>query len=503
MLISMTRRDLLTRLLQAAVFAPMGVTASGTSRAYAPISASQTILPSTRLNVVFITVDDLRPELGCYGHPVVQSPNIDRLAADGMMFTRTYCQQAACAPSRSSVLSGARPDTTGIYDILTPLRDVMPDVLTLPQHFKNNGYRTMSMGKVYHHHGDDRSSWNTQDSSPVKSNWAFQENVGNATEMEEVADTVYHDGVLADNALEALRTYGGNPFFLALGFRKPHLPFTAPKHYWDLYDQESLNIPSTLRPNNAPAMAFSGNYAELRSYTDIPDSGNLEEEKAKELIHAYYACVSFVDAQIGRVLDELDRLDCNGCSLRDNTIVILWGDHGWKLGEYGDWAKRTNFEFDTHVPMIIRLPGVLPNQQCHALTEAVDIYPTLAELCGLYVPAHCEGISMAPLLVDPEKDWKTAAFSQYPREDGTIMGHSLRTDRWRYNEWIELSTEHIVARELYDHALSPLAAANLADEPEHVELVKQLSTMMLAGWRGAWPYEWPKEYRSYLPIVGT
>jgi len=222
------------------------------------------------------------------------------------------------------------------------------------------------------------------------------------------------------------------------------------------------------------------NWGELRAYSDIPATGDLDEAHTRRLIHGYHACVSFVDAQIGRILAELDRLD-----LRRKTVVILWGDHGWKLGEYGDWCKHTNFELDTHVPMLLSVPGRKAGRRCAALTEYVDIYPTLAELCGLAVPGHCEGTSMVPLLADPDREWKTAAFSQYPRRGA--MGYSLRTPRWRYTEWIERRTKRVVARELYDHAKGAFAHANVVDQPEHAELVRELAGMMKAGWRAARP----------------
>jgi len=454
-------------------------------------------------NVLFIAVDDLRPQLGCYGHPTIKSPNIDKLAASGVLFTNAYCQQAICAPSRASLLTGLRPDSTKIYDLRHPVSRHLPDVLTLPQHFRRNGYKTISLGKIYHHHTDDKPGWTERPSAwrglyhskeieadrrrrriegqkkgltgPRLYNYA----AGPSTECLDVPDNAYSDGVIAEKAIEAIRKHKDEPFFLAAGFLKPHLPFTAPKKYWDLYDRDKIKLPDTREPSNAPRLAFT-NWGELRAYTDIPKTGDLDEKKTRQLIHGYHACVTFVDRQIGRILDELDRLN-----LRRKTVVILWGDHGWKLGEYGDWCKHTNFELDTHVPMLLSVPGTTPGRKCHALTEFVDIYPTLAELCGLEVPEHCEGTSMAPLLAKPDRKWKSAAFSQYPR--GRIMGYSMRTRRWRYNEWIDRNTRKVVARELYDHAKGPLARANVVNKPEHAALAAKLAAMMKAGWRGALP----------------
>jgi len=459
--------------------------------------------PAVRPNVLFIAVDDLRPELGCYGHPIIQSPHIDRIAREGMLFTRAYCQQAICAPSRASLLSGCRPDTTGIYDLGTPLVRARPDLRTLPQHFRKNGYRTVSLGKIYHHGNDDPAGWDERprvgrdlyhsgeireyrkkrlaeaDRLGYRGPRRYNHAAGPSTECLDVPDAAYSDGAITDEALRQLNRHRNRPFFLAVGFWKPHLPFTAPRRYWDLYRRDQIPLPDKTEPKDAPRIAFS-NWGELRAYRDIPKRGDLDAATTRKLIHGYFACVSYIDAQVGRLLGELDRL-----GLREKTIIILWGDHGWKLGEYGDWCKHTNFELDTRVPLILSVPGVPAGRKCRRLVEFVDIYPTLAELCGLEIPPHCEGTSMAPLLEDPERPWKTAAFSQYPR--GRVMGYSLRTERWRYNEWIHRETGRVAARELYDHARGPFTGANLAGRPGQEELVKKLSRMMKAGWRGAVP----------------
>lgn len=454
-------------------------------------------------NVLFIAVDDLRPELGCYGHPMIKSPNIDKLAAEGTLFTRTYCQQAICAPSRASLLSGCRPDTTKIYDLNNPLRTAMPDVLSLPQHFKKNGYTSIRLGKIYHHAYDDKPGW-TEMPKPVGQMYCTKENLdlvrrkraearekglkgvkarrysrATATECGDVPDNAYPDGAAADAAIEMIRKHKEKPFFLAVGFKKPHLPFNAPKKYWDMYKREDIKLPDRSQPKGALRFAFT-NWGELRNYSDIQKQGDLNDKMTRKLIHGYYACVSYIDAQIGRVLDELKKQ-----GLDKNTVVVLWGDHGWKLGEYGDWCKHTNFELDTHVPMIFRAPGFKGGQKCDALTEFVDIYPTLADLCGLGVPKHCEGLSVAPLLKDPKSPWKKAAFSQYPR--GRVHGYSLRTERYRYTEWRENKTKKVVERELYDHQEGPFARKNLAKDPKHAELVSNLAKMMKQGWKGALP----------------
>ena len=454
-----------------------------------------------RPNVLFIAVDDLRPELRCYGHGQILSPNIDRLAAGGVLFERAYCQEAICAASRCSLLAGVRPDTTKIYGLRTPLRKGMPDVLSLPQHFKNNGYTTASLGKIYHHRDDDLVGWSKRPFRE-KGQWkgrgyleaaslkavASQKDatkrkkgVGPAFEGPDVADSAYPDGVNTELAIKQLRRFaaGGGPFFLAMGYYKPHLPFNAPKRYWDMYDRSEIKLPTnTKAPEGSPAMALT-NWGELRQYVGIPQKGRVGDALARELIHSYWACVTYVDALIGRLIAELERL-----KLRDNTVIVLWGDHGWKLGEYGCWSKHTNFELDTHVPMIFAGPGVQSAGRTKALAEFVDIYPTLAELCGLAVPGHCEGTSLAPLFSDPSRPWKSAAFSQYPR--GKVMGYSMRTDRYRYTRWLDRKTKKAVAVELYDHAKDPGENRNVVKQAD-AELLKRLDKQFAAGWRGARP----------------
>ncbi|NQT88826.1 sulfatase, partial [bacterium] len=392
-----------------------------------------------KLNVLFIAVDDLRPELGCYGQKHILSPHIDRLAAQGLLFDRAYCQQAVCAPSRASLMTGARPDTTKIYALRTPVRKAMPDVITLPQHFRQNGYETAAMGKIYHHASDDnRTGWSTPAWRP-KGEWvgrgyrsekalaAIRERdarnpekkgIGPAVDAADVPDNGYPDGAVADRAIAELRRLKDKPFFLAVGFFKPHLPFNAPKKYWDLYDRSTIQVPSNRKaPKGAPSYAMTS-WGEMRQYTGIPKKGPVPDAQAKELIHGYYACVSYMDAQVGRVVAELEAL-----GLRDSTIIILWGDHGWKLGEYSSWCKHTNFELDTHVPMLISVPGQKnAGKKTRALVEFVDVYPTLCEAAGVPLPDHLEGTSMMPLFDDPERPWKSAAFSQYPR--GRIMGYT-------------------------------------------------------------------------------
>ena len=453
---------------------------------------------SQKMNVLFIAVDDLRPQLGCYGQTQIRSPHIDRLASEGILFERAYCQQAVCAPSRASLLTGLRPDTTGIYDLQHPVRETLPDVLTLPEYYRRHGYTALSLGKIYHHREDDNGKGWSEDAWWPEGNWtgrgylskdgkalaaADAEGRGPAFEAAEVADGEYPDGKIAEEAVARLRAFknDGAPFFLAVGFIKPHLPFNAPQKYWDLYPPDTIRIPDRKAwPDRMPSFAGTGIW-EISGYKGVPKKLPFPDGYARELVRGYYACVSYTDALIGKVLDELDRL-----GLRDSTVIVLWGDHGWKLGDYGHWCKHTNFEIDTHVPLILSAPRVATaGERTGALVEFVDIYPTLAELCGLPIPGHCEGTSMVPLLRDPSTPWKRAAFSQYPR--GKRMGYSIRSGKWRYTEWLNRASGKVVARELYDHTDGPVADRNLARDAEHADTVKALSELLAKGkgWKAA------------------
>lgn len=433
-----------------------------------------------KMNILFIAVDDLRTELGCYGVEQIKTPNIDRLAKEGTVFNRAYCQQAVCSPSRTSLLTGLRPDATKIYDLKTHFRSTVPDVITLPQHFKNQGYYTQSFGKIFHNGLDDAPSWSEKSVFPKEPNYALLENANKkpAYECADVQDNIYNDGVIADKVIALYKDSKINnaPFFMAVGFRKPHLPFVAPKKYWDLYKGETIAMATNPQaPENVPQIAMA-NWAEMRAYDDIPKLGSLTEAQAKKLKHGYYACVSYVDAQIGKVLDELDRQ-----GLRQNTIVILWGDHGWKLGEHGMWCKHTNFEIDTNAPLICSAPGQkTKGAHTNGLVEFVDIYPSLCELAGLPLPAHLQGLSFAPLLNSPNLQWKEAAVSQYPRQ-GDVMGYSMRTDRYRFTVWLD-KNKNTMARELYDHQIDPEENKNIEGAPENIRLVKDLSEKLKKYW---------------------
>lgn len=464
-----------------------------------------------RPNVLFIAVDDLRPELGCYGNTVIKTPNIDLLAGRSLVFTHAYCQQAVCSPSRSSLMTGTRPDTTKVWDLNTHFRAALPDVVTLPQHFKNEGYFVQGMGKIYHGGFNDGASWSDTKSGKAGQDF-FAEDPDTdagpeqfATRVRKIArqnkgdlgpaflatdgpDNSLQDGVLADRAVAALRDLGAmqQPFFLAVGFIKPHLPFVAPRKYWDLYDPEEIP-PATnpFLPEGAPTYALMERN-ELWRYQGVPNTSDLPEDYARQLKHGYYAAVSFVDAQVGRVLDELENL-----GLQDNTIVVLWGDHGWKLGEHGRWCKHSNVENDTNAPLLISVPGMEhQGKGTDALVEFVDIYPTLAELAGLPLPDHLEGTSAVPLLQNPERSWKQAAFSQYPRSvDGELlMGYSMRTGRYRFTRWVNREDpDWVHAIELYDHATDPWENVNIAGDSGNAALIDELTLQFLAGWQGAKP----------------
>jgi len=445
-------------------------------------------------NVLFIAVDDLRPQLGCFGHSNMKSPHIDRLAARGTLFARTYCQQAVCAPSRASIMSGCRPDTTRVYNLQTPLRTTMPDVLTLCEHFKTSGYTAISLGKIYHHgKRDDPRGWSEDPWRPT-GDWKgygyltpeaqaivakTTRGRGPAYECADVPDEAYPDGAVATKAVETLRRVKDRPFFLAVGFYKPHLPFNAPKKYWDLYPEDTIDLADNpFKPKGCPDIAMH-NWGELRNYPGMPKKGPVSQEQARTLVRGYYACTSYTDAQIGRVLDELDRL-----GLADKTVVVLWGDHGWHLGDHGLWCKHSNFETAVHAPLILAAPGYRGGQKTRRLAEFVDIYPSTCELAGLPVPEHCEGASLVPLMKDPAWPWKTAAFSQYPR--GRVMGYSMRTDRYRFTRW-QARDGAAVATELYDHQSDPAENVNLADQPKHRKTVEDLKAIFKKGWRGARP----------------
>jgi iduronate 2-sulfatase len=498
--------------------------------------ASKSEDKSIRPNILFIPVDDLRPDIGAYGDEFAITPSIDRLASHGITFTRAYCQQAVCNPSRASLLTGLRPDSIQVWDLQTNFRNNVPDIVTLPQYFKQNGYTTIGLGKTFHNNDPDTVSWTVipehLEGFPFDPDAVYvtPENIdiqqmkiqgmkeagisridqlghwyvkARATEIADVDDDAYYDGAQTTRAIEILRNLKeeNKPFFLSVGYYRPHLPFNAPKKYWDMYDRSKIPLADNQYiPRGSHAFPVHGD-AELRSYIDcndlpFPFDEPWDEERQREIIHGYYASVSYTDTQIGRLLDELDRL-----GLAENTIVVLWGDHGWKLGEHNGWCKQTNYEIDTHVPMIISGYGVsAKGEKSNALTEFVDIYPTLCEMAGLPVPGYLQGSSMVALTKNPDQEWKSAAYSQFllgrfgpVKLRGTEkMGYAIRTDRYRYVEWYYWNKEEkkigsFICSELFDHLNDPDENINIADDPQNKETLKSLSEQLKKGWRYSKP----------------
>lgn len=449
-------------------------------------------------NVLFIVVDDLRPELNCYGNNNILTPNIDRLAENGVLFQHAYCQQAICMASRASIFSGYYANTNQIYSCLS-LNELMPNVLTINKFFSNAGYDVSGIGKLYHHKVDHVEQFGdgwleTQKLSQGEAKgrgYITQEAIkglttegrGPAWEVADAEDNEYRDGYYADWVVDKLSELKGKqkPFFLGVGFQKPHLPFSAPRKYWDLYQQEQLNLASNpFYPENG-SMYGKHNFGELRNYINIPGGDTtLTPEVERTLVHGYYACVSYVDAQLGKILNALE---ANG--LAENTVVVLLGDHGWKLGEHGMWCKHTNFELDTRVPLIIDAPGFKKNIKTPAFAEYVDLFPTLAELCGFEIPFQLQGESLVPVLKDPSAKVKDQAFSVWPsykasrtNPEKAILGFSVRTEKFRYTEWIQIHSGKLLDRELYDHEQDPSENKNVIDVQKYSKFLPELSALI-------------------------
>ncbi|MCB1121827.1 MAG: sulfatase [Verrucomicrobiae bacterium] len=465
-----------------------------------------------RYNVLFIAVDDLRPVLGCYGNTIVKTPHLDQLAQQGIVFENAYCQASSCLPSRTSLLTGLRVDTTRITDNQDGhFRERFPDLITLPQHFKRDGYFCREFGKVFH--VQDPVSWSVEKFLP-KSDYAYpiygkaetqalQKSLANLDKPEDwwgyqagrnsrwiralswedpdVPDEYLFDGQLADGVIDTLKKHGDQPFFLGVGFFRPHLPFVAPRRYFDLYPIETLTLPENRNlPQGAPPFAVHDS-SELRTYTDVGKEEVLTEKKQLQLLRAYYACVSYVDAQIGRVLQALKEQN-----LRSNTVIVLWSDHGYHFGEHGTWNKATNFEEATRVTLIVSHPGQKNHgKHSDSLVELIDLYPTLSEICGLPVPDGLEGISFKPLLANPDRPWKSAAFSQI--EVKGVPGFTMRSDRYRYTEWIR--DGEVVTTELYDHQRDPGENFDIAESAENLAVLQALKSQFDAGWKAAVPKE--------------
>jgi iduronate 2-sulfatase len=435
-----------------------------------------------RPNVLLICVDDLKPVIRCYGDTTAITPNVDRLAAKGLRFESAYTNQAVCSPSRNALIAGLRPQTLGIYDLPTHFRKAAPDTITLPQHFLQNGYHTEAMGKILHTgHGniEDAAAWSIKPWKPKAPGYAKKQNLvsnpngdrGLSTESADVKDDFYGDGQLALHAAKRLHELKDKgPFFLGVGFIKPHLPFVAPQKYWQLYDPAKLPMPEvTSYPEGAPSYAPQAG-GELRQYADMQKKKVISLDDTRHLIHGYYAATSYMDAQLGLVLDALEKE-----GLEKNTIIVLWGDHGWHLGDHGMWCKHTNYEQATRIPFIVAGPGIAAGQSTQSMVESVDVYPTLAELAGLPKRSGLDGQSFAATLRDPSAPARSSVTHVYPRNN--LLGRAIRTPRYRYVEWKKPGSPTATAEhELYDYEADPLERKNLAkDKPE---IVKELAAIL-------------------------
>lgn len=446
-----------------------------------------------RPNVLFIAVDDLRMNLGCYGDEVAVTPNIDRLAGKSVRFNRAYCQFASCNASRASLLTGQRPDTISVYKLNTNYRDTAPDVVTLPQHFKEQGYHTEAIGKVLHNYytnlRDNDLSWSVParfDKLSHFTDYALEENIpqGKAkktivAELADVGDDAYYDGEITEDAVRTIERLSTQdmPFFLAVGFMKPHSPYNAPKKYWDLYQREDMKaLSSVTRPDGMSELNWWES-REIRSFPDVPSDGLIPPEKEARMRHGYYAATSYLDANIGRVLDALD-----ASGKADNTIIVFWSDHGYHLGENRHWSKVTLRELDAQVPLLVSVPGNLA-AITDAIVEYVDLYPTLSELCDLKDPAGLDGRSFVKVLKDSGAEFRSAALTQVcrPWSNNTpieSMGYSIRTPGYRYIQWLDFETKATQSEELYDMESDPYQRKNLIDRRELKEVVASHRILM-------------------------
>ena len=512
--------------------------------------SKSTLAQQDKPNVLFVAVDDLKPILGCYGDALIKTPNIDRLAKMGTVFNNNYCQQAVCGPTRASIMTGLRPDLTKIWDLKTALREVNPDIVSIPQYFVSQGYSSQGIGKVYDPRNvdkdTDKKSWSVPyyktDNKYYPSaygvpalgyyqlpetkllaekylNEAIAKGMNKkdaedyaltkikpSVESADVPDNAYNDGANILQAKDVLARLKNdkNPFFFAVGIARPHLPFVAPKKYWDLYNRADMPIaPFQEKAKDALDIAYH-KASEIKSYTDISslisytdqkDYGiTFPVEKQKELIHGYYASVSYTDAQIGILLNTLDSL-----GLTKNTIIVLWGDHGWHLGDHNLWCKHTDFEQATHAPLIISSPYIKPSNT-KSISEFVDVFPTLCELADLKIPNNLSGKSLVPIMKNPSLSLKEYAVSQYPRSenkvelarlgyaDANFMGYSIRTKRYRYTLWMKdkfKSTQAfdknlVVGAELYDYEKDPNETINFAKDKKYQKVSTEMNAKMLA-----------------------
>ena len=510
---------------------------------------SQVNLCNAKKNVLFLVSDDLRPQLGSYSdkyapssvHPPIHTPNLDKIASKSLLLKRAYVQQAICAASRTSFLTGRRPDTTHVYDLVTYWRDVGGNFTTIPQYFKNNGYVSAGMGKIFHpgdaSNNDDPMSW----SLPyfhAKGTWETMASSWLAVPDDQIPNKPLIDTQLADRAIQTLRQVapaalsGKKPFFLAVGFQRPHLPFVFPASMLQHYPAGKIRLPNNnFAPVNMPAIAWS-NYGEIRQYKDVAAlnltgriNTTVPDQKVKDLRRAYYSAVTYVDSLIGNIVEELDRL-----GLANNTVISFIGDHGYQLGEHGEWCKHTNFDIATHAPMMIHIPGMTDSGIISdKLTEFVDLFPTLVEATGHPPLPMCpedssaitnchEGQSLIRLIKNPNASWKNASFSQYPRSPlkskiSEVMGYTMKTEHYRYTEWAKFRLRPVYRPdwnilsgvELYDHTKDPEENYNVADDPSYTHIRQDLSRQLHAGWRHAnqeGSHSSDSVVMPFLPVVG-
>lgn len=489
-------------------------------------------------NVLFISIDDLRPSLGIYGDSTAISPNIDEIASEGTTFLEVFSQSAVCAPSRASLMTGVRPDSTRVWHLGDKFREINPQAVTMPQYFSQFGYHTINIGKIFHNYMPDSISWDEPDLRPtryLKKDWLKRDgetfyiseevhksqvkkrdsllklravryadgwNTGPAWEATDVHDTLYYDGAQNELAKKALTRLAktDEPFYMGLGYFRPHLPFAVPKKYWDMYDPKKMPLPNNSDiPEDAPLHSMNSMY-ELRHYDGFNHIGHptssyrMSEDTIRILRQGYYASVTYVDALIGDLIAHLKDIN-----LYENTIIVIWGDHGWKLGDHNSWGKMTNYNIDLKVPVIIRSPNQKSRGiQTHAITELVDLFPTICELAGINIPNYMQGTSLVPLIENPERQWKSAAFSQFHRRpkvsaDGKrYMGYSLNTSKYHYIEWYTWNHKtgtrgELKDIELYDRKNDPYEKVNIAQNEALTVVKSELSNQLADGWRKAKP----------------
>lgn len=427
-------------------------------------------------NVLFIAIDDLKPTLRCYGDETAITPNMDAIASRGTVFRNAHCQWPVCGPSRASLMTSLRPEAVGVMDLSTSMRAKNPNVMTLPQHFRGAGYVTAGCGKIY----DPRCVDDKRELDPLSWSVPFAKisykTIKFNSEKRFARDPVVNDkeladGAIAQNALKLMYqlSESDKPFFLAVGFKKPHLPFVAPKKYWELYQRERLSL-AKHRAGIEDASGYSIHTSnEFRKYEGIPKQGEISDQLQREAIHGYYACASFIDRQIGLLTSELDKL-----GLADNTIIVLWGDHGFHLGDHSMWGKHSTLEQATRVPLIVCPPASKPTVgQSSSPVELTDVFPTICELAGLDMPSGISGRSLCPIIDGSRPTIRQGALTVFKSKGS--LGYSFRTNRYRYTEWISKRKSEIVARELYDYQSDPLEQSNLADGSRYSKLMSQLA----------------------------